>query len=864
LRAWGNTVKGKINACGWVFAVLTALFMEPVSADGQPGQSASGLDEIVVTARKREENLQNVPISITAFDSKMLEQRHVDRLDGLASFTPNLVINSGTSFSGSSAAAAIYIRGIGQSDFTLTTEPGVGVYLDGAYIATSIGSLLDLADIKTVEVLRGPQGTLFGRNTIGGAINVTSKLPDDTLHGDFKVTTGSYGRIDEQGSVNLPIIDGVAAKIAASSSDRRGFLPAPNTPDGADLGDVHRDAARVVLRFDPSEGFEGMLNADYTRQREHGVPTVLVGTFVGASLTRNAALTNPASPSYLPPPAPLPAPSFLDAHNLLTSVPIGVNGGIAGVTPGVIPNPLFGQAPVTAADVQNINSSGAENLSNADLSSNSDIWGVGLVLTQKWDVATLKSISSYRDMRARTGFDDDAVEALIGQVIDTFHSDQFSQELQLSGVALQDRLNWLVGAYYSYEYGLNLDDVNFSLARFLSGAKVENSSSAAFSQLTFNATDKLSFTGGLRYTYEEKKFIVPTTCYPLPGGPATLFDGTVVTCAQLQSAIDPRYLNEGFLTFINSPVYPAPGGRLCCLPLSNAAGQVVGLLPGLTPGEDLLPRGTTSRSFNDTTPHANVAYRWLETLMTYVSYSEGYKSGGWEQRVFPPQTQVPSFAPETAQVYEIGVKESALDRRLQVDAAVFHTNYRDMQITVNDGIAPVTRNAAAAKIDGMETELTVAPFKGWLVQAGLGYLDARYTRLDADQNFDTDLYPLTLNSKLPEAPRWTTNLGVQDTFALGRIPGQWTGRLDWAYRSETYNDALNFPELRQGGYSLLNAALTYLDRAGKWEVSAFGTNITDKRYIVTGYASGLTLGTVVANLGRPAEWGLSVAYHFNK
>jgi len=137
-------------------------------------QASTGLEEILVTARKREESMQDSPISITAFTSEMLDQMHIDRLDGIGRSTPNLIFDTGTSFSGGTSAAAVYIRGIGQADFTLNSEPGVGIYLDGVYIGTSIGSVLDLTEVERVEVLRGPQGTLFGRNTIGGAISITS------------------------------------------------------------------------------------------------------------------------------------------------------------------------------------------------------------------------------------------------------------------------------------------------------------------------------------------------------------------------------------------------------------------------------------------------------------------------------------------------------------------------------------------------------------------------------------------------------------------------------------------------------------------------------------------------------------------
>ena len=285
------------------------------------------------------------------------------------------------------------------------------------------------------------------------------------------------------------------------------------------------------------------------------------------------------------------------------------------------------------------------------------------------------------------------------------------------------------------------------------------------------------------------------------------------------------------------------------------------LLPGLASGTQVLPRGTSERTFSAATPHANVAYQWDPDLMTYASFSEGFKSGGFVQRVFPPKTQVPSYDPEKAKVYELGFKWDGLNNRLRLDGAIFHTDYQDLQIEVNDGIAPVTRNAATARIDGSELELTAVPASGWLIQSGVGYMDARYTRLDPNQNFTTDIRSITLESSLVDAPRWSLNEGLQYEHAI--VSGaKIRARADWSYRSKTYKDALNTPQLIQNGYGLLDLGLTFISANGAWDISLFGKNVTDERYIVSGYANGLTQGHATAIVGRPAEWGLSGSYHF--
>jgi iron complex outermembrane receptor protein len=819
------------------------------------------LEEVVVTARKREESLQDSPVSITVFSDDMLDQMHIDRLDGIANATPNLMFDTGASFSGGTSAAAVYIRGIGQIDFTLNSEPAVGIYLDGVYIATSIGSVLDLAEIERVEVLRGPQGTLFGRNTIGGAINISSRMPGPEPYQELEVTLGSYDRVDVRGTVNVPISDTLSAKFSAATYNRDGFVEAPDAPGGGRLGDINRDGIRALFRFEPSDRFEAVFSADYSRQRENGVPSVLVDTFEGASLAAITARADPTSPLYLPPPAPLPPISFIDLFNLLATAPLGEQGGIAGLFPGVVPNPYFGQSTVGPDDVVDLDRDPWRNPSTIDLSSDTDIWGVMLNLAFELDWATIRSITSYRDMEAATGFNTGGVAQNIAFLRNAYDSDQFSQEIQLLGDALDDRLHWLLGFYYFEQTGLNLDDVEFTPIRILSGAKIDNESTAGFAHATYDLTDRLSITGGLRYSDETKKFVVPDTCYPLPMGPEVLFDGSVIDCARMHTIIDPKFANAGFLTFVNAPVFPAEGGRFCCLPVADADGNILALLPGLAAGDEVLPTGTFSDSFSDLTPSANLTYHWNDDLLTYVSYAEGFKSGGFVQRVFPPRTAPPSFEPETSKLYELGFKWTGFGRRARVNAALFHTDYEDLHVQVNDGIAAVTRNAAAAEVRGFELEVTVTPTPRWLIDASVGYLDGKYTSLDEDENLTTDIRVLTEDQELVNTPEWSTHLGLQYSipFAGG---AQLVSRLDWSYVSDVHKDALNFPQLHQDGYHLVDIGLTYVSARGDWEFSVFGKNVTDETYIVSGYANALTFGTAVVSLGRPDEWGLSATYHF--
>ena len=238
-------------------------------------------------------------------------------------------------------------------------------------------------------------------------------------------------------------------------------------------------------------------------------------------------------------------------------------------------------------------------------------------------------------------------------------------------------------------------------------------------------------------------------------------------------------------------------------------------------------------------------------------------AGHFTQAPWKETRTVPSFEPETAEVYELGFKWLSESGRVRLNGALFHTDYQDLQIEVNDGIAPVTRNAAEAEIDGLEVELTAIPAEGWLLQAGIGYLDAKYTSLNPSENFTTDLLSLSLDSKLVNTPEWSGNLGVQYALQVSG-GGQVITRADWAYVDEHFKDALNFPQLRQDSYSLVDAYITYVGAQDNWEVSLFGKNLSDESYIVSGFANGLTQGRVSANLGRPREWGLSFKYRFGE
>jgi len=249
-----------------MLVATAAAIAAPASAEGSD-QAAAGAD-LVVTAQRLTQRLQDVPVSVTALDSRGLERRGVQSLDNLAKYTPNLRFDGSAPLSGGAYNATIFIRGVGQNDFAIFSDPGVGVYVDDVYYARSIGGVLDAVDLASVQVLRGPQGTLFGKNTIGGAVIVTTRKPTDDFSVELEATTGSFSRADGKAVLNAPLANGAAAwRFTFATFHRDGFVK--RLADGSDQGNRNSMLMRGQLRITPSDRIVIDLAGDYTRAREH-------------------------------------------------------------------------------------------------------------------------------------------------------------------------------------------------------------------------------------------------------------------------------------------------------------------------------------------------------------------------------------------------------------------------------------------------------------------------------------------------------------------------------------------------------------------------------------------------------------------
>ena len=794
----------------------TTVIHKPAHAQGR---SSALLEEIVVTARKREENLQDAPIAVSAFTGDALDFRGVTEIGKLDQFVPNLVLNESTTYSNVSNAA-VYIRGIGQNDFTPVIDPGVGIYVDGVYLGRSVGAVLDIVDVDRIEVLRGPQGTLFGRNTIGGAISLSSKKPDEEFGGKVDVKYGTDDRFNVRGTVNIPFGDKFFARLSAATFLQDGYVT--RVVDGKDLGDQDVVALRGVLRWLPNNNLDINWSVDYSRERENGNPFVLTGiqplnvgilTGGGPSMTL-AATTLAAQLATGGPPSVLGGEFFNVLHP--SGFPFQF---LACFSPQNANNPVcFNQQYIDNGDKK-------LNYSSDPSYQKLDVWGTGL--TVDWQInekLKVKSISSMRGFEGDFEGDQDGSPIRVSYLIDIYQHEQFSQELQLLGTSFADRLDWIVGGYYFEEDGKNINPVRFSQVYLQSGGHYDADSWALFAQGTWHFTDQLDLTFGLRYTEDTRD-----------------------------------YLPDQYIEFL--PTGPLP-------------------IPGTNIGDRPLPYEWTSSGTSELVPMVNLSYRWNESLMTYITYSEGFKSGGYTQRIFPPEASTPSFDPEFVKSYEGGFKFDGWNDRLRFNVAVFFTDYTDLQLLVADPsrLGPFVSNAGDAEVVGVELEMLLNPAQGLFITGSAGMTDIDRTALGGG------VQGLTLDSPFQHVSKWTANAQIYKEFAIGDL-GYLTPRFEWSYRTDWGTNSNNVPRvgddvlpggpfagvplsfgvpnpvLEEDDLHLLNASVRWDLRNSGLSVSGGVDNLTDEKYTVfANYQDGFGFTQQTFHRGR--EWYIQAGYEF--
>ena len=758
-------------------------------AAAEPAQAARVeiLESIVVTARRREEPLQDTPIAVTALSAEALERQQITATTDLDKVAPNLQFHTYGTLTGNNSAAQVFIRGIGQTDATPAVDPGVGIYIDEVYMGRAVGGAMDFRDIANVQVLRGPQGTLFGRNTIGGGVLLTTNAPGEGAGSSVRAGLGEDNLHELFGAFDLPINDAWAARLSLGGRERDGYVT--RVADGADLGDEKMYTGQVALRWKPSDALAFTLRGDYTKEDENGSPFVFRTMNEGATFVGAASIAA-GCPDILDPfPPPLLVGSLADPRcgNDAQALGLFTNGGT--------------------------------------YPASSELENRGASLVARWDInetLAFKSITADRRLDWAGTRDADNTPLLILHTNYTSESEQFSQELQ----ALIDsqRLDGVIGLYYFDEDSfdrllvpLGNPGTSYDTQRVSMDAEAR----AAFTEWTFKLTDALSATAGVRYTQETK------------GLQSIMFNVSPAT------ATEP----------------PAPTA-LC--PFAGPPPTQTGCL--------FISTNRFERKFSSTTASASVQYRFNPRLMTYLSWSQGFKSGGFNQRynAAPPGNAPISFQDETAQSWELGFKTDPTDS-LRINVAVFSTKYDDIQMTYRLGVVPLLFNAGVASIDGGELEIAFAPTADLQLDASVGYLDTKFDSITAPPPFGpvTPTATATLASRLPFAPEWQAHFGISYRFHLSP---KWslTPRADVSYTDEQFFDAGNSVEVAQDeAVTLLNASLALESEDAKWRFVLSGNNLTDELYPVAGTSS-LTTASGYAEIiyARPRTVALSITRNF--
>jgi iron complex outermembrane receptor protein len=454
-----RTATHRLFASAAGLALCTALAAPALAADEA---DANQVGEVVVTAQKREQKLQDVPLAVSAFGADQLEAQSVQSLTDLSAKVPNVVLAPVGAYP---YASAFYIRGLGFADVESTFEPAVGVEMNGVYLARNSGALQDFFDIESVEILRGPQGTLYGRNTIGGVVSVRTKQarPGDAFSGEVQGTVGDHGRREARAAVNIPLGDMFAVRVSGLYKTYDGFTR--NVTRNERQGDNETLSGRLTLSFKPSDSFDASLVLDGDRERGSGAPF------------RNAAL--PGNVYYnFSPDTGTPTPLF-PANGSNPKDPYTVYGN----------TPIF-------ADV--------------------DTWG--LALTANWHTAigTVTSVTGYREFDDRVQSDYDASPVNFFYALRDQTHEQFSQEIRLASDG-GDKLDYVVGAYYldqSYDITNAQGGAIYGAATPAQIASQKNTAYALFGQLDYHLTDQLSLIAGGRYSYEKKTFFNQPLFFP--------------------------------------------------------------------------------------------------------------------------------------------------------------------------------------------------------------------------------------------------------------------------------------------------------------------------------------------------------------
>ena len=804
-------------------ALIVAAGLAAPSAHAQAAKDkdASSVAEVVVTAQFRQQNLQQTPIAITAVNSAMLDARGQTRITDVAAQAPNVQLEPNPAGGGNSMKA--YIRGVGQSDQDPALDPGVGIYVDDVNFGTVTGSIFDLLDLDRVEILRGPQGTLSGMNSLGGAIKLFSKKPDGAGGGFVEGSLGSLSRKDLRASADFAVVpDKLFVRLSGVTRHHDGYItrldyacvhPAdPYVVSGAighgasgpdckigTEGNQDMTALRFSTRWVPSENFEVNLIGDWTDDNSETQASTLLraGEIIpGASL------------------------AYFGAPYDNRFVAYGPNRGDTVINNPYVSYANFLDPGVTYQAVDAAGTPGAPNGPwSPGLKDGIKSWGVSGTID--WHVApklSLKSITAYRHYVADSTDENGASPVIQLMELAHFTHEQFSEEFRATGSALDDRIDYTLGGIYFHQKTVyqNREDDPFlagiygTLAKptfdFEGNDPVVTNTEAGFGHLAFKATDQLILDGGVRFTHERKAYTFER------------------------------------LNLDGVSAYP-----------------VLGNLNGVT--------GVYDGSHWDF--RAAASYQVTQDLMTYFQFSTGFKGGGVSPRPYIAE-QVTPFGPETLDAYEIGIKSQWFDHRMRLNLAAFYNQYGNYQATpsvcvdINGNVIPGPfgtplcgeyANVANATVKGVELETEIHPVPGMTIDGSISYLKFKFGQPFRATN------AVIAGAGAPGVGDLKWSIGAQ--YELPFIfKGTLTPRID-VNHTPGYCNGLNAtlscnPLSKNENYTLLNGRLTYRSEDGLWSTSLEVTNLTNRLYYVNKFASSYIEGQP----GMPREWFVTVRRNF--
>lgn len=809
----------------------------------------TALEEIVVTAEFREANVQETPLAVTAVSADLLEARSQTNLAQITAQSPNVSLQPAGSAFGSALVA--FIRGVGQTDFNPSVEPGVGVYVDDVYYGTITGNLLDLLDLDRVEVLRGPQGTLAGRNSIGGAIKLFTRKPDGSNDGFVEATYGKYNRIDVKGAAGLTIIpDKLFARFAGTSRNSDGYVtrndyacvnnsPLPGTPGGLPTyvqtfgcklgkeGGQSYTSARAAFRWVVTDKIDLNVAASIVNDHSESQPGVLVSALDHSASQifdptkgsivpiwyDNGVTASGGTPGVFDPGIDVPYDSRFVTGGTYSNYATYINDGTS------TPDPLF-QGGTPGADEQIYKPDVAPPINHLKA------WDVSTTLNwQLTDNASLLYVFAYRSYKNSFSEDTDGSPLAVQQLLQVLRHTQTTHELRLNATLFDGLADVTLGGFYldqrtNEDARVDLPYVGFD---FIHGPDlVPSKNKSVYGHVTLHPWDRIDISAGLRYSKDEKSY-------------------TFHRHNPDYSDVQDCFFQPFF--FAGNPVNCGVAGGLNGLSVDYSSDRVDW--------------------------RTAISYDYSDDIMLYAQFASGYKSGGNNARPFYP-SQSHAFDPEELVSYEVGMK-STWANQLRLNMAAFYNDYSAIQLptTTCTWAPPLEQvpcasqnNVGDAEVWGFELEAEWHPTDALSFDASYSHLDFKYTKIAevAPGVPATDVRKGMISPYTPEN-KWS--IGAQYEWQLSNDLGTLAPRIDANWQDDVYADANNRPTNFIPDRMLVNARLTWTSVDDNWQIAAEATNLTNEYYYVTLFdLTSNAAGYVHGQPGRPIEWALSVKRRF--